>query len=124
MLELTPENDDYFCANESLITINHELTTRTCASWEKFCVTTVETSLKAFSAVIRTCSDICREPCESDGYGTDMVRCDECCTEDFCNGNYSVRHYIQLMKQQYTSWIEPLVGEKHYNRINNITFPY
>uniref|UniRef100_A0A0R3S110 Toxin_TOLIP domain-containing protein n=1 Tax=Elaeophora elaphi TaxID=1147741 RepID=A0A0R3S110_9BILA len=86
--------------------------------------TTVETSLEAFSAVVRACGDICREPCKSDGYGTDMVRCDDCCTEDFCNGNYSVRYYLELMKQQYTSWIKPLVGEKLYNRNNNITFPY
>nr|CDP94506.1 Bm7546 [Brugia malayi] len=124
MLELTPENDDFFCANESLIKIDRDLTTRICAPWEKFCMTTVETSLKAFSAVIRACGDICREPCESDGYGTDMVRCDHCCTEDFCNGNYSVRYYMELMKQQHTSWIKPLVGEKLYNCNNNITFPY
>uniref|UniRef100_A0AAF5PRL3 Snake toxin/toxin-like domain-containing protein n=1 Tax=Wuchereria bancrofti TaxID=6293 RepID=A0AAF5PRL3_WUCBA len=124
MLELTPETDDFFCANESLIKIDRDLTTRICAPWEKLCITTVETSLEAFSAVTRACGDICREPCESDGYGTDMVRCDECCTEDFCNGNYSVRYYMELMKQQYTSWIKPLVGEKVYNRNNNITFPY
>ncbi|KAM3724653.1 Chromosomal replication initiator protein DnaA [Dirofilaria immitis] len=124
MVELTPENDDFFCANESLIKIDHDLTIRTCATWEKYCLTTVETSLKAFSAIVRTCGDTCRELCESDGYGTDMVRCDDCCTEDYCNGNYSVRYYTELMKQQYTSWIEPLMGEKLYNRLNNITFPY
>ncbi|CAG9538666.1 unnamed protein product [Cercopithifilaria johnstoni] len=123
MLEQTPESD-FFCANESLTKINRDLTTRTCASREKFCITTVETSLKAFSAVTRTCIDKCRESCKSDGYGTNMVRCSNCCADDFCNGNYSVRYYMELMKQQHISWFKPSVGEKLYNRMNNITFPY
>lgn len=38
MLELTPENDDYFCANESLIRMDKEFTVRSCASWEKYCL--------------------------------------------------------------------------------------
>ncbi|VDN07787.1 unnamed protein product [Thelazia callipaeda] len=124
LIEITPETDDYFCANESLININRDMTARTCAAWEKFCTTTVETSLKAFSAVQRSCGDTCRDHCESDGYGTDIVRCDDCCNEDLCNGNYSVHYYMKLMKEQYTSWFEPLPGEKRYNRLNNITFPY
>ncbi|VDK70623.1 unnamed protein product [Litomosoides sigmodontis] len=125
VLKLAPEND-LFCANESLIKSDRNLTTRICPPQEKLCIvhTTVETLLKAFSAVTRTCGDSCREPCESDGYGTDMVRCDDCCTQDFCNSNYSVRYYLELMDQQHTSWFKPLVGEKLYNRMNNVTFPY
>lgn len=38
MLELTPENDDFFCANESLAKMDRDATVRTCAPWEKFCV--------------------------------------------------------------------------------------
>ncbi|KHN83679.1 hypothetical protein Tcan_04913 [Toxocara canis] len=124
MLEPTPENDDFFCGNETLVLLEKDLTVKPCAPWEKFCITTVETSLKAFSAVVRTCAETCNQICESDGYGTDMVRCDDCCTTDMCNGNYTVRYYLQLMARQYTSWIEPLPGERAYNKANGMKFPY
>ncbi|VDK47987.1 unnamed protein product [Anisakis simplex] len=124
MLEPTRENDDFFCANASLVLLEKDLTVKPCASWEKFCITTVETSLKAFSAIVRACAEVCNEICESDGYGTDMVRCDDCCTTDMCNGNYSVRYYKELMDGQYTSWLEPLASEKAYNKANGMLFPY
>lgn len=40
-LEPTRANDDYFCANETLILMDKELTQRPCAAWEKYCVVCV-----------------------------------------------------------------------------------
>ncbi|VDN57273.1 unnamed protein product [Dracunculus medinensis] len=123
-LEPTRANDDYFCANETLILMDKELTQRPCAAWEKYCVTTIETSLNAFSSIARSCNEACRVQCESDGYGTDMVRCDDCCETDNCNGNFSVHYYLEVMQAQYTSWVEPMQNERSFNKAQGFHFPY
>uniref|UniRef100_A0A1I7XT67 Toxin_TOLIP domain-containing protein n=1 Tax=Heterorhabditis bacteriophora TaxID=37862 RepID=A0A1I7XT67_HETBA len=99
-------------------------TAKTCASWEKFCVTAVNTINKAFTSVSRGCGERCSELCESLGYGHDQVNCDDCCEEDLCNANFSVQYYQGMMNRQYTSWTTPLPGELLWNRKNSYKFPY
>ncbi|CAD6188102.1 unnamed protein product [Caenorhabditis auriculariae] len=114
-----PENRDAWCANESLIQFDTEETTKTCAVWEKFCVTAITTINKAFTSVSRNCGERCSELCESVGYGEDQVNCDDCCEEDLCNANFSVQYYEDMMQRQYTGWINALPGEVAWNRKSN-----
>lgn len=118
------EHRDAWCANESLVQFNIEETSKLCASWEKFCITQMNTINKAFTSVSRGCGERCSELCESIGYGQDQVNCDDCCEEDFCNANFSVIYYQSQMERQYTSWETPLPGELTFNRAKNIKFPY
>lgn len=64
MVELTPENDDFFCGNESLIKIDRDLTTRICAPWEKFCVVNVcfifQKKKKIITGILRIITGISR----------------------------------------------------------------
>ncbi|VDM76750.1 unnamed protein product [Strongylus vulgaris] len=66
---------DAWCANESLVLFDTDETAKTCAPWEKFCVTAVNTINKAFTSVSRGCGERCSELCESVGYGHDQVSC-------------------------------------------------
>ncbi|CAI4228084.1 unnamed protein product [Auanema sp. JU1783] len=116
--------DDGWCTNESLVLFDSEETSKTCAPWEKFCVTAVTTINTVFTSVSRGCGERCSELCESDGYGHNQVNCDDCCEADFCNANFSVQYYQELMARQYTSWITPLPGELAWNRKSGLRFPY
>lgn len=118
------DHRDAWCANESLVLFDTDETAKSCAPWEKFCVTAVNTINKAFTSVSRGCGERCSELCESVGYGHDQVNCDDCCEEDLCNANFSVQYYQEMMSRQYTSWFVPLPGEISWNRKNDFKFPY
>ncbi|VDP01203.1 unnamed protein product [Heligmosomoides polygyrus] len=78
--KLIENNGSYFvdawCANESLVLFDTDETAKSCAPWEKFCVTAVNTINKAFTSVSRGCGERCSELCESVGYGHDQVAVD------------------------------------------------
>uniref|UniRef100_A0A0N5AXK7 Toxin_TOLIP domain-containing protein n=1 Tax=Syphacia muris TaxID=451379 RepID=A0A0N5AXK7_9BILA len=118
------KTEDYFCANDTLIVLDTDLTVKPCAPWEKYCVTTVDTTQDAFSSVSRNCAETCSDSCDLDGYGLDIVHCSDCCQTNMCNNNVSVHYYISLMEARFTSWTEPVNGEREFNKKNGLRFPY
>ncbi|PAV87975.1 hypothetical protein WR25_20251 [Diploscapter pachys] len=66
------EHKDSWCANESLVQYDTIDTSKICAPWERYCVTSIDTINKAFTSVSRGCGERCSELCESVGYGQDQ----------------------------------------------------
>ncbi|KAI3410977.1 hypothetical protein GPALN_003061 [Globodera pallida] len=100
-------DDDEWCANDTLVTMDSDLVIRPCAAWEKFCSTTIVTMLKSFTSITRQCVESCSKGCEASGYGQDHVSCTECCDQDKCNNNHALDYYLEVMAQQFTSWTKP-----------------
>uniref|UniRef100_A0A0N5A5B1 Toxin_TOLIP domain-containing protein n=1 Tax=Parastrongyloides trichosuri TaxID=131310 RepID=A0A0N5A5B1_PARTI len=119
-----PDSKDDWCSNENLLKLDDSDTIKPCAPWEPFCMTTITTMLDSFSSISRSCAERCMDYCESVSYGTDMVTCGDCCSDNKCNSNYTLTYYKQIMEKQYIGWKTPLSGEVQYNRQNNIKFPY
>uniref|UniRef100_A0A914DLS4 Snake toxin/toxin-like domain-containing protein n=1 Tax=Acrobeloides nanus TaxID=290746 RepID=A0A914DLS4_9BILA len=110
--------------NDSLVEKPAIDVVRKCAHWEHFCETEIIIIQGSFTSVSRSCSSHCNPACESVGYGQDRVSCSACCTTSKCNNKFSMDFYSQIASKQFTSWTEPVVGEKEYNKKNGLIFPY
>ncbi|CAJ0582080.1 unnamed protein product, partial [Mesorhabditis spiculigera] len=118
------EHKDAWCANESLVIYDADQTSKICASWEPYCVTSITTVQDAFTEVTRGCGEKCSEYCESEGFGFDQVQCDDCCEEDLCNSNFSVQYYRDTFSRQKTSWVGPLPEELKWNNDSGMRFMF
>uniref|UniRef100_A0A914V2R3 Uncharacterized protein n=1 Tax=Plectus sambesii TaxID=2011161 RepID=A0A914V2R3_9BILA len=113
---------DSWCADKNLTDSSRTGNIRPCAD-EEWCFTEVRMVNDAFTSVLRGCStkDDCNVPmCESQGFGTDIITCRNCCNSNKCNSNTSVTYYKALMATRFTSWLVPAEREEIFNNESNI----